>query len=302
MGNALGLQKLVSLMISSCRGLTDVSLDAMGKGCINLKQMCLRKCCFVSDNGLLAFAKSVGSLEYLQLEECNRITQSGIFGVLSNGGLKSLTLVKCMGIKDISLEVPLPTPCNLLKSLSVRNCPGFGTRSLAMVGKLCPRLQHLDLSGLYGITTAGLLPLLESCEAGLVKVNLSSCLNMTDEVVLALTRLHGETLEFLNLDGCRKITDASLVSIADNCIFLSDLDISRCAITDSGVAALSRVEQLNMQVLSLSGCSGVSNKILPLLKKLGKTLVGLNLQHCNSISSRTIELLVETLWRCDILF
>ncbi|GMI83968.1 EIN3-binding F box protein 1 [Hibiscus trionum] len=301
MGNAQGLQKLVSLMITSCRGVTDLSLEAMGKGCANLKQMCLRRCCFISDDGLVAFAKSAGSLECLQLEECNRVTQSGIIGVLSGCSLKSLTIVKCMGIKDISLEAPLSS-CNSLKSLSVRSCPGFGTASLAMVGKLCHQLQHVDLSGLSGIADAGLLPLLESCEAGLVKVNLSGCLNLTDEVVLALTRLHGGTLELVNLDGCRRITDASLVAIADNCVFLSDLDVSRSAVTDSGVAALSHAEQLNLQVLSFSGCSGVSNKSLPFLKKLGKTLLGLNLQHCNSISSRTIELLVKTLWKCDILF
>ncbi|KAE8691355.1 EIN3-binding F-box protein 2 [Hibiscus syriacus] len=301
MGNAQGLQKLVSLTITSCRGVTDLSLEAMGKGCTNLKQMYLRKCCFISDDGLVAFAKSTGSLECLQLEECNRVTQSGILGVLSDCLLKSLTIVKCMGIKDISLEAPLSS-CDSLKSLSVRNCPGFGTASLAILGKLCPQLQHLDLSGLCGITDVGLLPLLESCEAGLVKVNLSGCIKLTDEVVLALTRLHGGTLELLNLDGCRRITDVSLVAIADNCVFLSDLDVSRSAITDSGVAALSYAEQLNLQVLSFLGCSGVSNKSLPFLKKLGKTLLGLNLQLCNSISVRTIELLVETLWRCDILF
>ncbi|MBA0827402.1 hypothetical protein Goarm_012185 [Gossypium armourianum] len=231
MGNAQGLQKLVSLTITSCRGVTDVSLEAMGKGCANLRQMCLRRCCFISDDGLVAFAKSAGSLESLQLEECNRITQSGTIGVLSNCSLKSLTVVKCMGIKDISSEVPLSC-CNSLKSLS---------------------LQHVDLSGLCGITDAGLLPLLESCEAGLVKVNLSGCLNITDKVVLALTRLHGGTLELLNLDGCRRITDASLMAIAESCVFLSDLDVSRSAVTDSGVAALSRAEQLNLQVLSFSG-------------------------------------------------
>ncbi|KAK8972917.1 hypothetical protein V6N11_057420 [Hibiscus sabdariffa] len=272
MGNALGLQKLVSLMIASCWGVTDVSLEAIGKGCTNLKQMCLRRCCFVSGDGLVAFAKSAGSLECLQLEECNRVTQSGIIGVLSNCGLKSLSLVKCMGIKDISLGVPLSSPCNSLKSLSIRNCSGFGTVSLATVGKLCPQLQHIDLSGLCCITDAGLLPLLQNCEAGLVKVNLSGCLNLTDEILVSLTRLHGATLELLNLDGCRRITDASLVAVADNCIFLSDLDVSRCAITDVGVAALSQAEQLNLQVLSFSGCSGVSNKSLTFLKKLGKTL------------------------------
>ncbi|KAE8682752.1 EIN3-binding F-box protein 2 [Hibiscus syriacus] len=302
MGNAQGLRKLVSLMITSCCGVTDVSLEAIGKVCINLKQMCLRRCCFVSGDGLVAFAKSAGFLECLQLEECNRVTQAGIIGVFSNCGLKSLTLVKCMGVKDISLGAPLSSPCNSLKSLSIRNCPGFGTGSLALVSKLCPQLQHIDLSGLCGITDAGLLPLLQNCEAGLLKLNLSGWLSLTDEIVLALTRLHGATLELLNLDGCRRITDASLVAVADNCVFLSDLDVSRCAITDAGVAALSHAEQLNLQVLSFSGCPGITNKSLTFLKKLGKTLVGLNLQQCNSISTQTVELLMESLWRCDILF
>ncbi|XP_040953663.1 EIN3-binding F-box protein 1 [Gossypium hirsutum] len=242
--------------------------------------MCLRSCRFVSDDGLLAFSKSQGSLECLQLEECNKVTQSGIIGFLSNCGLKSLALVKCMGIRDVSLDTPLSSPCNSLKSLSVKNCPGFGTASLAMVGNLCPLLQHVDLSGLYGITDAGLLPLLESCREGLAKVNLSGCLNLTDEIVLALTRLHGGTLELLNLDGCPRITDASLVAVADNCVFLSDLDVSRCAISDSGVAALSHAEQLNLQVVSFSGCLGVSNKSMPFLKQLGKTL-----RACGDVTS-----------------
>lgn len=303
MGVAQGLQKLVSLTVTSCRGVTDASIEAIGNGCTNLKQMCLRKCCFISDSGLVAFAKAAGSLENLQLEECNRVTQSGIIGALSNikTKLKSLTLVKCMGIKDIDVEVSMLSPCESLRSLAIQNCPGFGSASLAMIGKLCPQLQHVDLTGLYGITDAGLLPLLENCEAGLVKVNLTGCWNLTDNIVSALVRLHGGTLELLNLDGCWKITDASLVVIADNCLLLNDLDVSKCAITDAGVAVLSSASQLSLQVLSLSGCSDVSNKSVPFLTKLGQTLLGLNLQNCNSIGSSTIELLVESLWRCDIL-
>lgn len=302
LGNARGLQTLGSLLITSCRGTTDVSLEAIGKGCPNLKQMSLKKCCFVSDNGLVAFSKVAGSLESLQLEECNRITHLGILGALSNciSKLKSLSLVKCMGIKDLALEIPVLSPCESLRSLTIRSCLGFGSASLAILGKLCPQLHHIDFSGLCGITDAGLLSLLEGCD-GLVKVNLSECLNLTDEVVMALARLHGETLEVLNLEGCRKLTDASLVAIADNCSLLNDLDVSKCLISDDGVAALSRGVQHNLQILSLSGCSKVSNKSMPFLRKLGKTLLGLNIQHCNSISSSTIELLLENLWRCDIL-
>ncbi|XP_059276569.1 EIN3-binding F-box protein 1-like [Lycium ferocissimum] len=300
MGNARGLESLVSLTITLCRGATDVGLEAVGKGCPSLKHMCIRKCCFVSDAGLVAFAKEAGSLESLNLEECNRITQTGILNAVSNCmKLKCLSLVKCMGIKDVVLETSLLSPCESLKSLSIRSCPGFGSTSLAMVGKLCPKLHQLDLSGLCGIMDTGLLPLLESCE-GLVKVNLSDCLNLTDQMVFSLARRHGAALELLNLDGCRKVTDTSLVAIAEYCPLLNDLDVSKCAITDSGVVALSHGVQVNLQVLSLSGCSMVSNRSVPSLKKLGENLIGLNLQHC-SVSCSSVELLVEDLWRCDIL-
>lgn len=303
MGVAQGLQKLMSLTVSSCRGVTDASIEAIGRGCINLKQMFLRRCCLVSDNGLVAFTKAARSLESLQLEECNSITQFGIIGALSNikTTLKYLTLVKCKGIRDIDVEVSMFSPCESLQHLSIRNCPGVGNASLTMVGKLCPKLQRVDLTGLYGVTDAGLLPLLHNSESGLVKVNLAGCGNLSDNIVAELARLHGGTLELLNLDGCRKITDASLVAIADNCVLLKDLDMSKCAITDAGIAVLSNANRLTLQVLSLSNCSGVTCKSGPSLTNLGQTLVGLNLQNCSSIGCNTVELLVENLWRCDIL-
>lgn len=303
MGSARGLQALASLAMTSCRGTTDVGLEALGNGCPKIKSMSLRKCCFVSDHGLIAFTKAVGSVESLLLEECNRITQTGILYAVSNcSKLKSLSVVKCMAIKDITTpEALVLSPCETLRSLIIRNCPGFGSASLAMMGKLCPNLHHLDLTGLYGITDAAILPLLESSEAGLVKVNLKDCLNLTNEVVLALARAHGETLEELNFGGCRKISDASLVAVAENCVLLNDLDVSKCSITDSGLAALARGVQMNLQILSLSGCSMVSSKSVPSLRKLGENLIGLNLQCCNSMSSSAIESLVENLWRCEIL-
>lgn len=303
MGNGQGLQKLKSLTVTSCLGVTDTGLEAVGKGCPNLKQFCLHKCAFLSDNGLVSFAKAAVSLESLQLEECHRITQFGFFGSLLKCGakMKAVSLVNCFGIKDLNLDLPVQSPCNSLRSLSIRNCPGFGDGSLALLGKLCPQLQHVELSGLQGVTDAGLLPLVENSKAGLVKVNLSGCVNLSDKVISAMTEQHGWTLEVLNLDGCRKVTDASLVAIAKNCFLLSDLDVSKCAIADSGIAAMARSNQLNLQVLSVSGCSIVSDKSLPALVKLGQSLLGLNLQHCNAISMSTVDMLVERLWRCDIL-
>ncbi|KAL6296656.1 hypothetical protein ACE6H2_004798 [Prunus campanulata] len=302
MGNGHGLQKLKSFTVTSCQGVTDTGLEAVGKGCPNLKQFCLRKCLFISDSGLVSFCKAAGSLESLHLEECHRITQYGFFGALSTGAkLKALAFVYCLGLKDLNLGLPEVSPCQSLRSLSLRNCPGFGNAGLALLGRLCPQLQHVDFSGLEGITDAGFLPLLENCEAGLVKVNLSGCVNVTDKVVSSMAKLHGWTLEMVNLEGCKMISDAGLVAIAGNCPLLSDLDVSRCAITDFGIASLACADQLNLQILAMSGCPLVSDKSLPALVKMGQTLLGLNLQHCKAISSSTVDRLVEQLWRCDIL-
>lgn len=135
----------------------------------------------------------------------------------------------------------------------------------------------------------------------MVKVSLAGCINVTDNVVVALAKIHGGTLEMLNLDGCGKVTDASLAAIADDCLLLNELDVSKCAITDLGVASLARSKQLSLTILSLSGCSTISDKCLPFLAKLGQSLMGLNIQHCNSLSSKVIDMLVDRLFKCDIL-
>ncbi|CAI9759577.1 unnamed protein product [Fraxinus pennsylvanica] len=303
MGSGQGLQKLKSFAVAACRGVSDVGLESIGKGCPNLKQTSLQKCPLISDKGLASFAKTAWLLESLQLEECHRITQFGFFGVLGNSRkLKALVMTNCLGIRDTGFEFPSMSLCDSLRYLTIRNCPGFGNASLAIVGRLCPKLLHLNLVGLWGITDEGLLPLVRNSEDGFKKVNLSGCVSLTDNVVQTIVKMHGSTLELLNLDGCRSITDASLVEIANSCLLLSELDVSMCAITDSGIAALAGAVHLSLQILSLSGCSLVSDESLASLRILGQTLVSLNIQHCHGISLGTVDSLVEWLWSCDILF
>lgn len=304
MGNGRGLQKLTSIKIECCQGATDIGLEAFGKGCPNVQNFHLRKCAFLSDKGLVSFAKAAPSAVSLQLEECHRITQIGLFGVffICGAKLKVLSVISCYGIKDLNTELPAISPSESLRSLTIRDCPGFSNAALALLGKLCPRLQLLELSRLQGVTDAGFLPLLEKSDFGLVKVNLSGCVNVTDRVVLSIVKSHGWTLEALNIDGCKGVSDASLMAIACNCPLLSDLDVSRCSITDTGIAALARGKQIKLEILSLAGCALVSDKSIPILKKLGHSLEGLNIKRCNAISSRSVDKLVEHLWMCDILF
>ncbi|CAN7018019.1 hypothetical protein Bca4012_033208 [Brassica carinata] len=300
MGNGIGLQKLNSLTITACQGVTDTGLESVGKGCPNMKKALISKSPLLSDNGLVSFAKGSLSLESIQLEECHRVTQFGFFGSLLNCGakLKAFSMVNCLGIRDLATGLPASSHRSGLRSLSVRNCPGFGDANLAALGKLCPQLEDIELCGLKGVTESGFLHLLQN---SLVKVNFSVCSGLTDRVVSAISARNGLTLEVLNMDGCSKISDASLVSIAANCQILSDLDLSKCSVSDFGIQALASSEKLKLQILSMAGCSRVTDKSLPSIVKLGSTLLGLNLQQCRSVSCSTVDFLVERLYKCDIL-
>ncbi|KAK9683594.1 hypothetical protein RND81_10G151600 [Saponaria officinalis] len=305
MGNAQGLQHLKSLTISSCQGVTDLAVEVVGKGCPNLKQFVIKKGAFLSDNGLVSFAKAATSLESIQLVECHRITQIGFFGLLLNSGpkFKALAMSSCFGFKDMISGFPLPNMSIPLRSITLTNCPGLGDMTVAMLAKLCPQLQYVNFTNLPTITDVSLLSLVESCDAGsgLVKVGLTGCINVTDNVVVSLAKVHGGTLEVLNLNGCGKVTDTSMTAIAYNCLVLNELDVSKCAVTDFGVASLARSNSVSLQILGLSGCAMLSDKSLPFLMKLGQSLVGLNLKNCNSISSTVVDMLEERLVRCDIL-
>ncbi|KAL4592323.1 hypothetical protein LXL04_005314 [Taraxacum kok-saghyz] len=189
MGSGQGLQKLTSLTIDSCHGVTDLGLESLGRGCPNLKKFSLFKSAFLSDNGIVSFAKFTVSLDTLFLSECHRITQHGVFGIINESKLKNLTLESCYGIKDPGIGIGIQFPCsNSVKSVSIRNCP-----------------------------------------------------NLTDKTVSELCKIHGGTLEVLNLDGCTSITDSSSISVASECLVLSELDVSGTGITDSGVEALASV-------------------------------------------------------------
>ncbi|KAK4359920.1 hypothetical protein RND71_022149 [Anisodus tanguticus] len=94
----------------------------------------------------------------------------------------------------------------------------------------------------------------------LVKVILGDYMNLTNQVVGSLSRRHDKTLKLLNLDEWRVVADASLMAVVDNFPLLNDLVVSKCALTDYSLAALSYPVQVSLQVFFLPDWSTISNK------------------------------------------
>ncbi|KAL5671120.1 hypothetical protein ACJX0J_015426, partial [Zea mays] len=162
------------------------------------------------------YGKSIKDLALARIptiEECSKVTLTGIIAFFLNCSpkFKSLSLSKCIEIKDIcSASAQLPV-CKSLRSLAIKDCSGFTDTSLPMVGMFCPQLENINLSGLSAITDNGFLPLMKSSDSGLVDIDLNSCENLTvtNAAVSALVKAHDASLATsVSRDAARSLMQA----------------------------------------------------------------------------------------------
>ncbi|KAL3677204.1 hypothetical protein R1sor_027152 [Riccia sorocarpa] len=289
------LQELRSLCISACQGLSDTALQVIGESCKQLRVFSLLNCEAASDVGLKEVTKSCLALENLHVEGCSGITHLGLKAALANRGgeLKSLRLNNCSGVRDKGLtSSDFLLTCNALKSLSITNCIGVGSGCLGMVGRSCPSLEELDLSGLTGVSDRGLKALMQQgVGMQLRKLNLSGCVKVSDIGVCAVARQCKSKLRSLILDGCTRVTDRSLKVLATECQGIEDLDISKCAVTDEGVEVILAENGKWLKSLSLAGCKLITDKSLYAIGNgvCSDSFWALNVKQCPGLSREVLD-------------
>lgn len=107
----------------------------------------------------------------------------------------------------------IATTCKSITDLSVSKCCNITDKAITFIGMLWPQLQHLDLS-----LNA------EQFSSGSLKPIGAGCSN----------------LEFVSFEGCWNIGDESLISLAEGCKHLTEVDMFQTDCTDDGIAALLR--------------------------------------------------------------
>ncbi|PKI75660.1 hypothetical protein CRG98_003920 [Punica granatum] len=206
----------------------------------------------------------------------------------------------------------------------MHSCPreayAAGSLFFALLGELLGASRcKFDLSGVFWFLHMSRVYGFPGNMDGLTKVNISGCVNLTDEAVSALCRNHGWGLES-SISGWQHCLVAT-TSTSRYFLWLSGLCFRMptrvCAWTHTTPGPVcpsaaksapcvsvpprpSTEDEPGLRSIVEGGY--ISDKSLPALKKLGKSLGGLNLQHCNGISRRSVNRLVEQLWKCDILY
>ncbi|ORX86238.1 RNI-like protein, partial [Basidiobolus meristosporus CBS 931.73] len=128
----------------------------------------------------------------------------------------------------------------------------------------------------------------------LTQVRFPGCVQVDDEVLLLLAR-HCPSLEYLDLRACSNVTDRGIQAVARNCPSLSFLNVGRTSdgehITDRSVMEIAA--NTNITTLGVSGCNVSDEGLLALIQHRKGQLERLSLNHCSSITDRSMAQLVS---------
>lgn len=232
------LPALQKLELRSCHMLYNLSNLSF---CSQLLILDLSGCRMVSEHSLASLVH-VPNLQHLDLNSCLELTDEALRQVVKLSELRYLNLNHCVLIKNAGMEHL--GALSKLETLELQGCLMVTDAGLHAISGL-REMRKLNLSLLAGLTDAGLFALMSMFE--LVWLNLDSCRKITDIglnalrllpklACLDLSRCRGvetlcplksmTSLRMINLAGCVRVSDASLINLVQ-CKHL-DVQHSHC--------------------------------------------------------------------------
>ena len=223
--------------------------------------------CTYTNAGLVALAKGCSKLKYFYFPGENSITDVGVSAIARNGKLTSLRLVNLLHITDATIHVATQY-CRALSEVVINNCPNISVKvllvqlvsnkqaitslSFSHQDQLCDNdvlylvkhFQHLTsiaLCNIPHITDTAIYALARN-SLRLKRVALNG-LWISDATVEAITKSNN-SLNFISLSGCTKLTDASLCSIGTHCKCLMKCSIEGTSITLEGLKHLKSCKKI----------------------------------------------------------
>lgn len=107
--------------------------------------------------------------------------------------------------------------------------------------------------------------------------------------------LLGSNVKYVNINGCQRITDKSLIHFSKNCQNLERLEIYWIpSLTDNGLIPV--IENcVNIRHLNLSGCKNISDNALNKIPIYMKHLEKIDLTRCTGVTDQMLNELVKNL-------
>ncbi|KAL7060030.1 hypothetical protein AAHC03_010097 [Spirometra sp. Aus1] len=232
-----------------------------------LSNLAVKDCPQITDK-LLEKIGYLSRLTCLNLSRCGTLTDTGMKIISESafiGKLAELYLSHCSQINDFGF-CNIPKRARNLVYLGVNGCTKLSDISLSTL-RLCPKLTWINFAGTQcsdaTATTVASLQLLSW-------VNFSDCLKLSDSSLRKLTST-SDRFEVINLSRCQ-ITGSSVAAIGASCSHLCELDVSGCPqISVSSFKALQKGCP-NLRYLGIRNCPGITRAMVESLSSWVQTV------------------------------
>lgn len=280
LGAATECPAIASLTAARCSGVTDkgVEIFARKKGPV-LRALHVPGCESVSDDGVEFVAKHCKGLRSIDVSGCPRVRDRSVFAMSALTGLQDIALDGCAEVSDDALR-QLFTSVTQLKSLSIKGCTNATEEGLRFMHEMpvpwgarkhrnCALLHTLRLGRNSHISDEFLMVLAVVCPHLRI-------LEVTDCPLLGGDQAMGKLGGLLELE---EVTLEALPRVSDQGVREFFCDLPRRALT----------------ILSLAGCSKVTDVSLKCIAKSARSLRELRLDRNVSVTDRGLGYLAKGL-------
>lgn len=264
----------------------------------NLTSLQFWDCSNVDSDSLNRIASYCPNLESLTLFMCGQLHNDNLQYFASNlVKLRELCLNGAFLISDSMWQEYFDSCGSRLEKFEIRNTHRFGNDSLiSLLERSGPTLTSLKLSRLDGIDNAevyGLIPhYLQPSQVTHLELSYPHAHDLvTDELMINILSITGESLVSLNVDGCCDLTERFLVDgVSKFCPNLTHLSMRELdQVSDDGFAeafdSYAKVNSGGLIGVDLCKCTNLGDKALySLMKYSSHTLVEFNINSIHKLS------------------
>ncbi|KAK6464269.1 putative DNA repair protein [Scheffersomyces coipomensis] len=291
----VNLNKL-SQILSKNRSLNDDTISLFLNP--SLKSIEFWDCSNVDSDSYSKIASFCPNVESLTLFMCGQLHNDNLKYYTTNlKNLKNLSLNGPFLISDSMWQEYFEESGSRFEKFEIRNTHRFGNDSLiSLLENSGSKLSSLKLSRLDGLDSEAVYDLIPHYLSPSTLTELEISYPHTEDIVtndllINILAITGESLQSLNVDGCTSLTDRFLLEgVARFCPNLTHLSMKLLdQVTDEGFAQafdeFSKVNNGGLLSVDVTKCIGLSdNAIYSLLKHSSHTLIELSLNSLHQVT------------------
>ncbi|KAF5748427.1 F-box/LRR-repeat protein 4 [Tripterygium wilfordii] len=239
-------------------------------------------------------SKNLPALTRLSISGACRLSDVGLGVIVSSApALRSINLNQCSLLTSTSIDTLANSLGSTICELYINDCLSIDAMLILPGLKKLQHLEVLSVGGIHTVCDDFVREYVIACGHNLKELVLADCTKLTDSSVLAIAE-NCSKLRALDLVNLCKLSDSTMGYLASGCQQIQTLVLCRNGFSDEAVAAFLETAGEHLEELSLNSVRKVGHNTALSLARCSRKLQNLDLSFCRNFTSEAVGLIVDS--------